>query len=46
MENYYYVNIFEAKGWENVLVICYILILIFFIKYFFGQKKKGADDNE
>lgn len=46
MENYYFVNIFETKGLETLLTIGYVLVLLFFIKYFFGSKKKGAKDQD
>lgn len=31
MEYYHYVNIFETKGLENILVICFLITLVFFV---------------
>lgn len=41
METYTYVNIFETKGLEYVLLICFLVLLIFFVRYLSGSKKKG-----
>jgi len=40
MESYSYVNIFETKGLEYILLICFLLLLIFFVRYIFSSKKK------
>ena len=33
METYTYVNIFETKGLEYLLLICFLLLLIFLFRY-------------
>lgn len=33
MESYTYVNIFETKGLEYILLICFLLLFIFFVRY-------------
>lgn len=33
METYTYVNIFETKGLEYMLLICFLVLLILFIRY-------------
>jgi hypothetical protein len=40
MESYSYVNIFETKGLENLLVISFLVMLVFLIKYIGGPAKK------
>ncbi len=40
MESYSYVNIFETKGLENLLVLSFLVMLIFLIKYISGPMKK------
>lgn len=32
MEYYHYVNIFETKGLEYILVICFLITLVFFVR--------------
>ncbi len=33
METYTYVNIFETKGLEYLLLMCFLVLFIFLIKY-------------
>ncbi|MGA7306023.1 MAG: hypothetical protein WBW88_14185 [Rhodothermales bacterium] len=33
METYTYVNLFETKGLEYILLICFLILLILFIRY-------------
>lgn len=33
METYTYVNLFETKGLEYLLLICFLILLILFIRY-------------
>jgi hypothetical protein len=33
MESYSYVNIFETKGLENLLVLSFLVMLVFLIRY-------------
>ncbi len=46
METYYYVNIFETKGMEYLLLACFLILLVFLFKYMDtpknGKKKKEA----
>jgi hypothetical protein len=39
METYMYVNIFETKGLEYLLLICFLIIFVLFIKYLSPSKK-------
>ncbi len=32
MEYYHYVNIFETKGLEYILVICFLVTFVFFVR--------------
>jgi|GEM_PF-2326747 len=32
MEYYHYVNIFQTKGLEYILVICFLITLVFFVR--------------
>jgi hypothetical protein len=41
MESYSYVNIFETKGLENILVLCFLVMLVFLIRYISHPAKKG-----
>ena len=45
MESYVYVNIFETKGLEYLLLISYLILFIVFIRYFFMKKtwRKSKD---
>ena len=38
METYTYVNIFETKGLEYLLLICFLVLLIFFFGYLSTSK--------
>jgi hypothetical protein len=40
METYTYVNIFETKGLEYLLLICFLVLFILLIKYIQTSKKK------
>jgi len=33
METYHYVNIFATKGLEYLLLVCFLLMLVAFVKY-------------
>ena len=41
MESYTYVNIFETKGLEYLLLICFLILLIFFVRYLSNSKTKA-----
>jgi len=41
MESYSYVNIFETKGLENLLVISFLIMLVFLVRYISRPAKKG-----
>ena len=36
METYTYVNIFETKGLEYLLLICFLVLFIFLVRYLKG----------
>ena len=36
METYTFVNIFETKGLEYLLLICFLVLFVFLIGYFQG----------
>jgi hypothetical protein len=40
MESYTYVNIFETKGLENLLVLSFLVMLVFLIRYISGSPRK------
>lgn len=40
MESYSYVNIFETKGLENLLVLSFLVMLVFLIRYISHPPKK------
>lgn len=40
MESYTYVNIFETKGLENLLVLSFLVMLVFLIRYIGSSPKK------
>ena len=40
METYTYVNIFETKGVEYLLILGFLALFIFFIRYLSGSKTK------
>jgi len=41
MESYSYVNIFETKGLENLLVLSFLLMLVLLIRYISRPARKG-----
>ena len=40
MESYSYVNIFETKGLENLLVLSFLVMLVFLIRYISSSPRK------
>ena len=40
METYYYVNIFETKGLEYLLLVAFLVLFIFLVKYLQGPKEE------
>ncbi len=40
METYTYVNIFETKGLEYLLLICFLVLFVFFVRYLSGPKSE------
>lgn len=40
MESYTYINIFETKGLENLLVLCFLILLVILLKYLTGPAKR------
>ena len=44
METYTYVNIFETKGLECLLLIAFLVLLIYFVRYIEGydRRKPGS----
>ena len=40
METYRYVNIFETKGLENLLVLSFLVMLVFLVRYISRPAKK------
>ena len=43
MESFTYVNIFETKGLEYILLLCFLVIFIFLVRYLSpknGQQSK------
>ena len=41
METYSYVNIFATKGLEYVLLVCFLLMFVLFVKYLKPPNSKG-----
>ena len=41
METYTYVNIFETKGLEYLLLICFLVLLVFLVRYLSASKTRG-----
>ena len=39
MESYTYVNIFETKGLEYLLLICFLVLFIFLVRYLVSPAK-------
>ena len=42
MEFYTYVNIFETKGLEYLLLLSFLVLFIFLLKYLSGAGKKNS----
>lgn len=42
MEYYHYVNIFETKGLEYILVICFLITLVLFVGRLARPGDKGT----
>ncbi len=42
METYTYVNIFETKGLEYLLLICFLVLFVLFVRYLGGPRPGGA----
>jgi hypothetical protein len=40
METYHYVNIFQTKGLEYLLLIAFLVLFVLFIRYLSGPAKK------
>ena len=40
METYSYVNIFETKGLEYLLLVCFLVMFVFFLRYVTGDRKR------
>jgi hypothetical protein len=40
MESYSYVNIFETKGLEYLLLVCFLVMFVFLVRYLAGPSKK------
>ncbi len=43
MEFYTYVNIFETKGLEYLLLLSFLALFILLVRYLSGYGKKGPD---
>lgn len=41
METYTYVNIFETKGLEYLLLLCYLVLFVVFVRYFVNTRPRG-----
>ena len=46
MEFYTYVNIFETKGLEYLLLLSFLVLFIFLLKYLSGPEKKNPVPGE
>lgn len=46
MEFYTYVNIFETKGLEYLLLLAFLVLFIFLLKYLSGSERKAAGAKE
>jgi len=40
MESYTYLNIFETKGLEYLLLMCFLVLFVFLIRYLSTDKEK------
>lgn len=46
MEFYTYVNIFETKGLEYLLLMSFFALFIFLVRYLAGAEKKNSDSED
>lgn len=46
MEFYTYVNIFETKGLEYLLLLSFLVLFILLVRYLSGYGKKGSVSEE
>lgn len=46
MEFYTYVNIFETKGLEYLLLLAFLVLFIFLLRYLAGPEKASAGRGE
>jgi hypothetical protein len=46
MEFYTYVNIFETKGLEYLLLLSFLVLFILLVRYLSGPVKKGSDGRD
>ena len=46
MEFYTYVNIFETKGLEYLLLLSFLVLFIFLLKYLSGPEKRNPEAGE
>jgi hypothetical protein len=46
MEFYTYVNIFETKGLEYLLLLAFLALFIFLLRYLSGPEKKNSGAEE
>jgi hypothetical protein len=46
MEFYTFVNIFETKGLEYLLLMCFFAMFIFLVRYLSGSGKKNSVPGE
>ena len=44
METYTYVNIFDTKGLEYILLICFLMLFILFARYLSASSKERKND--
>ncbi len=40
METYTYLNIFETKGLEYILLICFLILFVFLVRYLSTPERK------
>ncbi len=40
METYTYLNIFETKGLEYILLICFLVLFVFLVRYLSTPERK------
>lgn len=45
MESYTYVNIFETKGLEYLLLICFLVLFIFLVRYLSTPKTNSSSES-